>query len=235
MNTAIVVAAGEGKRFDSDGNGNNIPKQFLEIAGKPLIFHTLERFETCPLIDAVILVLPAAYIEHFSRICKNYNLKKLVNVVQGGATRAASVWNGMQAVELETTKIVAVHDGARPLVSSEEISAVVIEAQKTGAACLVAPVTDTIKEVAANEIIGTIDRSKLRRALTPQCFRYEILRRALMENDLGEASTDESFLVEKTGVAISIVEGSSKNIKITHREDFRFAEILLRELERTNV
>lgn len=229
MNTAIIVAAGEGKRFD--GGDGSIPKQFLEIAGKPLVIHTLERFEECPQIDEIILVLSAARIEEFAPIPKNNNLKKLSKIVAGGATRAASVWNGLQAINSETAEIVAVHDGARPLVSVAEISAVIEKARATGAACLVAPVTDTIKEVSGSKIVGTIDRAKLRRALTPQCFRYEILRRALTENDLSEAATDESFLVEKTGAAVSFVEGSSKNIKITRREDFAVAEILLRESE----
>ena len=89
--------------------------------------------------------------------------------------------------------------------------------------------TDTIKEISDDKILQTIDRSKLRRALTPQCFRYEILRRAFEENDALEMMTDESSLVEKSGVSVSIVEGSAKNIKITHREDFALAEVFLKD------
>lgn len=234
MNTAIIVAAGAGTRF-SRHSDNNIPKQFLEIAGKPLVIHTIQRFEECPQIDEIVLVLSAAHLESFLQIRKNHNFKKLSKIVEGGASRAESVWNGLTAIDSKTAEIVAVHDGARPLVSVAEISAVVGKAQETGAACLVAPVTDTIKEISANEIVGTIDRVKLRRALTPQCFRYEILRRALLENNLSETATDESYLVERTGVTVSVVEGSSKNIKITHREDFALAEILLRNLENKHV
>ena len=225
MNTAIIVAAGEGKRF-----GGETPKQFLEIAGKPLIIHTLERFEACAEIDEIILILPANQLTNFSALGDRYNLKKLSKVIAGGATRAESVFNGLKGVAPETAEIIAVHDGARPLVSAAEISATIEKARETGAACLVAPVTDTIKEISGDKILRTVDRSGLRRALTPQCFRFEILRRAFEESSALEEATDESFLVEKSGVSVSIVEGSVKNIKITHPEDFVIAEILLKEL-----
>lgn len=225
MNTAIIVAAGEGKRF-----GGGTPKQFLEIAGKPLIIHTLQQFETCPEIDDIVLVLPQSAIADFRSISRKYNLKKLSASIAGGATRAASVLNGLNAVNSERAEIIAVHDGARPLVTVDEISATIRKAQETGAACLVAPVTDTIKEISGDKIIQTVDRTRLRRALTPQCFQYKILRRAFEENYLGEEATDESFLVEKLGVAVFLVEGSGKNVKITHREDFAIAESLLKDL-----
>src|SRR6478672_5468882 len=113
MNTAVIVAAGEGKRF-----GGETPKQFLEIAGKPLIIHTLERFEACAEIDEIILILPANQLTNFSALGDRYNLKKLSKVIAGGATRAESVFNGLKAVAPETAEIIAVHDGARPLVSA---------------------------------------------------------------------------------------------------------------------
>lgn len=224
MNTAIIVAAGEGKRF-----GGEVPKQFLEIAGEPLIIHTLRRFEDCTKIDEIILVLSLAQAGRFQEISRKFNLKKLSKIIGGGETRAASVLNGLLVVEAKTAGIIAVHDGARPLVAIEEISSTILKAEETGAACLVAAVTDTIKEVSGDKILRTIDRSSLRRALTPQCFRYEILRRAFEGNNPGEEVTDECFLVEKNGVEVSLVEGSSKNIKVTHPEDFAVAEILLRE------
>lgn len=224
-NTAIIVAAGEGKRF-----GGEVPKQFLQIAGKPLVIHTIRRFEDCPEIDEIILLLPPTRAKDFSRLCGNHNFKKLSKILSGGKTRAASVRNGLSEINPETAGIIAVHDGARPLVSVVEISTTIKRAKETGAACLVAPVNDTIKEISGDKILRTINRSSLRRALTPQCFRYNILRRAFEENDFGENATDESFLVEKIGVEVSIVEGSAKNIKVTHPEDFAIAEIFLKEL-----
>jgi 2-C-methyl-D-erythritol 4-phosphate cytidylyltransferase len=224
MNAAIIVAAGSGKRF-----GAKTPKQFLEISGKPLIIHTLERFEACPVIDEMILVLAEDETANFRQTIEKFNLKKLTKIISGGNSRAASVLNGLNSVNPQTTEIVVVHDGARPLVSVDEISATVEKAKQTGAACLVAAVTDTIKEIAGGKIVGTIDRSKLRRALTPQCFRYEILKRAFTENEIGEFVTDECFLVEKSGYEIAIVEGSARNIKITRPEDFVFAENFLKQ------
>ncbi|CAN5383589.1 2-C-methyl-D-erythritol 4-phosphate cytidylyltransferase [soil metagenome] len=224
MNTAIIAAAGQGKRF-----GAEKPKQFLEICGKPLVIHTLQKFEICSAIDEIILVLFAEEIENFKPIAEKYNLKKLSKIIAGGNTRAESVLNGLNAIDAKSAEIIAVHDGARPLVSVEEISQTIEKAKQTGAACLTAFVTDTIKEVADGKIIKTIDRKHLRRALTPQCFRYQILRRAFAENEIGEIVTDECFLVEKLGVEVSIVEGSAKNIKITTPEDFVLAETLLKQ------
>jgi 2-C-methyl-D-erythritol 4-phosphate cytidylyltransferase len=226
MNSAIIAAAGSGTRF-----GTKIPKQFLEILGKPLIIYTLECFESCSAIDEIILVLSAEETSNFRQIAENYNLKKLTKIISGGKTRAASVLNGLNAIDSETTEIVAVHDGARPLVSVDEISATIEKAKKTGAACLVAAVTDTIKEVMNGKIVGTIDRSNLRRALTPQCFRYEILKRAFTENEISEIVTDECFLVEKLGYEVEMVDGSAQNIKITSWEDFIFAENLLKQFK----
>lgn len=224
MNSAVIVAAGSGTRL-----GGEKPKQFVEIAGKPLVIHTLLKFENCAAIDEIILVLPAAEIENFQNSAEKYELKKLVKIVAGGKTRAESVLSGLDGANGDADDIVAVHDGARPLVSGEEIFRTVEKARETGAACLVAPVTDTIKEVSAGgEIVGTIDRSRLRRALTPQCFRFEILQKAFAAADLSEAATDECFLVERLGYKIAIVEGDARNIKITHAEDLILAENLLK-------
>ncbi len=224
MNTAIIVAAGSGTRF-----GAEKPKQFLEIHEKPIIVHTLERFDDCPAIDEIILVLSANEIENFQLILKKYNLKKPFKIARGGRTRAESVVCGFNSIDAKRAEIVAVHDGARPLVSAEEITRTIKKASKYGAACLVGKVTDTIKKVSGEVITGTIDRADLRRALTPQCFRYEILQKAFAPENFDASATDECFLVEKAGYEIAFVDGSAKNIKITTREDFVFAEVLLKK------
>lgn len=223
MNIAIIVAAGSGVRFGADR-----PKQFLEIGGKPLLIHTLEKFENCPAIDEILIVLAESEIANFQKTLKRFNFKKVFKVVAGGKTRAASVLNGLNSLDEKSVETVAVHDGARPLVSGEEIAQTIEKAKDTGAACLVAPVTDTIKRVADGKIIGTVDRANLRRALTPQAFRLQVLKRAFAPENFDEAATDECFLVEKMSVEIAFVEGSARNIKITRREDFAFAEILLK-------
>src|SRR5687767_6359739 len=164
MNTAIIAAAGSGQRFNSD-----IPKQFIEIGGKPILLHSIERFAACELVDAIVVVLAVEEIEGFSSRSET-KTRPNIKFVGGGATRAGSVYNGLMAVD-SGTEIVAVHDGARPLVTPDEISRTIERARETGAACLTAPVTDTIKEVDEGWITGTVDRRMLRRAMTPQAFK----------------------------------------------------------------
>lgn len=222
MNTAIIVAAGSGKRFGSD-----IPKQFLNLQGKPLIIHTIERFEQCELVDEIILVLSPGEIESFKSLLSPYSFAKITQLVEGGEIRAESVRNGLNSVNSETAEVIAVHDGARPLVSVHEIFETIKAAQRTGAACLVASVTDTIKQIENGVITRTVDRENLVKALTPQCFDYKLLKRAFENDIFDERVTDECFLVEKLGVKIEVVEGSPKNIKITHEEDLRIAEMII--------
>ncbi|MCB1024232.1 MAG: 2-C-methyl-D-erythritol 4-phosphate cytidylyltransferase [Acidobacteria bacterium] len=226
MNTAIIVAAGSGKRFGSD-----IPKQFSDLHGKPLIVHTIESFERCESINEIVLVLSPDEINNFTERLGQFSFTKLARIVAGGKTRAESVLNGLNTVDSENAGIIAVHDGARPLVTALEISETLQAARQTGAACLVAKVTDTIKRIEGGRIICTLDRDNLVKALTPQCFRYELLMRAFADNNIDEKVTDECCLVEKLGVEIQAVIGSSRNIKITHREDLKIAEALFNDAE----
>lgn len=221
MNAAIIVAAGMGTRF-----GGETPKQFVRILGKAIVTHTLERFEECPDIDAIVVVVAESELLGFRETYAG-GIAKLRSIVAGGATRAESVRNGLNEIDL-SAGVVAVHDGARPLVTSNEISETITRAKEFGAACLVGRVTDTIKSVRGSEIAGTLDREKLRRALTPQAFQTQILRRAFEIEEPTGAVTDECYLVEKLGHPIAFVEGSSRNIKITVPEDIIFAEAILR-------
>src|SRR6185437_1777808 len=224
MNIAIIAAAGAGTRMASDR-----PKQFLLLAGTPLIIHTLRVFEQCESIDEVIVVLPAAESAGFLSLAAKYGLRKVSRVVPGGVTRADSVKRGLMAIRAATAEIVAVHDGVRPFVTVEEIDAVVAAARTDGAAILVAPVTDTIKQVRDGHVMQSLDRGELRRALTPQCFQYELLREAYQTADVTDPSvTDESVLVEKLGIPISVIDGNPRNIKITTVEDLVMAEAILK-------
>ena len=226
MNIAIIVAAGSGSRFNSEQ-----PKQFTPLLGKPVILHTLEKFEACFDIDEVVLVLSPSGKVEFETL--DHRITKLRCIAVGGETRAHSVKNGLDAANASETDVIAVHDGARPLVTADEITRTVQAATEVGAACLVSPVTDTIKEIAGERISGTIDRSRLVRALTPQAFRYSILEEAFAKADLNEAVTDECYLVERLdyNYEIAPVPGSSRNIKITHPDDIRTAEALISSCE----
>ena len=225
MNIAIIAAAGTGSRMASDR-----PKQFMQLAGTPIIFHTLKPFELCDGIQEVIVVLPAAESAEFLAQAGKHGLRKLARVVPGGATRADSVKRGLMSIRSATAEIVAVHDGVRPFVTVEEIENTIEAARADGAAILATPVTDTIKLVEDASVVKTLERRNLRQALTPQCFRYELLRQAYEQADVNDPSlTDESSLVERLGHAVTIVEGSTRNIKITTPRDLVIAETLLRE------
>ncbi len=220
MNSVVIAAAGSGKRFGAD-----TPKQFHIVGGKPILVHTLEKFELCGAVDEAVVVVSEERLEFAERLIRDAGFAKAVKVVAGGDTRTRSVANGFAAVS-ENAEIVAVHDAARPFVTPDEITAVIEKAKETGAACLVAAVVDTIKEVAGGHIERTIDRAKLRRALTPQAFRYSILEKALAGAD-GDA-TDEAMLVERLGVPVAFVEGGGRNIKITTPDDMLIAEAFIR-------
>jgi 2-C-methyl-D-erythritol 4-phosphate cytidylyltransferase len=225
MNIAIIAAAGTGSRMASDR-----PKQFLQLAGTPIIFHTLKPFELCDSIQEVIVVLPAEESAAFLAQAGKYGLRKLTRVVPGGATRADSVKRGLMAIRSATAEIVAVHDGVRPFVTVEEITETVAAARRDGAAILATPVTDTIKLVEGDAVVKTVERRTLRHALTPQCFRYELLRRAYDQVDVDDPSlTDESALVERLGQRVTIVDGSPRNIKITTPRDLVIAETFLQD------
>ncbi len=226
MNTAIIVAAGSGKRFDSAS-----PKQFLELKGKPVIIHTLEKFQASDSIDAIVVVVGSGDVGMVKSLAAAAGITNLKSVVAGGNTRAESVRNGFAAVD-PASVIVCVHDGVRPLVTVDEIDRTIDAALHFAAACLVAPVNDTIKTVEYDKITGTVDRNTLRRALTPQAFRYGILNEALDNADLTASVTDECLMVENIGVMITTVDGSSRNIKITHSEDMTLAEAFLAEDQR---
>ncbi|HZG51830.1 MAG TPA: 2-C-methyl-D-erythritol 4-phosphate cytidylyltransferase, partial [Pyrinomonadaceae bacterium] len=207
MNVAIIVAAGRGTRA-----GGDAPKQFRALAGVPLIIHTLRRFEACAAVDEIVMVAP---VEETTFRVAPYRgeLRKLARVVEGGATRTESVGRGLDSLgggaEIE---IVAVHDGVRPFVTAEEIERTVRAAGEWGAAVLCAPVIDTIKVCEGGRIAATLPRESLRRALTPQCFRYELLRRAYEHaRAQGIEATDDSALVEMLGAGeVAVVEGDAR-------------------------
>ena len=224
MNVAIIAAAGQGTRMAGER-----PKQFLELAGVPIIFHTLKAFEQCDAIQQIIIVMAPEEIAGFLSLAEKRELGKIKAVVPGGATRAASVLQGLNVVEEKNAEIVAVHDGVRPFVTPDEIGRTVEAAKLEGAAILVSAPVDTVKEVKDGVVVRTLKRSELCHALTPQCFTYKLLRRAYQEADVSDSElTDESSLVERLGVKIVTVAGSPRNIKITRPEDLVIGEALLR-------
>lgn len=227
---AIIPAGGIGARMAADR-----PKQFLEIAGIPLLVHTLRAFERAAAIAAIIVVVPTAYVDESRDMLRRYPMTKVKEVVAGGRLRQDSVAQGLARVP-EDCDLVAVHDGARPLVSPSLIDACVVQARRTGAAMAAVPVNDTLKEVGSTgAILRTVDRTDLWRAQTPQVVRTELLRQALALAVRQQfVGTDEASLLELLGHKMVVVNGSEKNIKITHPADLALAEALVRESAMAN-
>ena len=226
MNVAIIAAAGQGTRMAGER-----PKQFLELSGTPIIIRTLKAFEQCDVIQEIIVVLAVEQVPGFLALAEQYEPEKIAKVIVGGPTRAESVLHGLLVAGDRSPEIVAVHDAVRPFVTPDEIARTVQAAEREGAAILVSAPVDTMKEVNDGAVVRTLKRADLRHALTPQCFRYKLLRRAYEAADVSDPElTDESALVERLGVRIVTVEGSPRNIKITRQEDLAVGEAILKSV-----
>jgi 2-C-methyl-D-erythritol 4-phosphate cytidylyltransferase len=218
---AIIPAAGRGKRI-----GASIPKQFLEIQGRPLLHHTLTVFASCKLIDYVVLVMPRADVNEVGKDWMN-KYKIVQEVVVGGEQRQDSVYNGFNSLE-KGTDIVVVHDGVRPFTTPQMITATVEAAQQYGAAITAIPVSDTVKQAADGFVKQTVSRDGLWRVQTPQAFQHGLLQQAFKKAQKDSYyGTDEGSLVEYLGERVKIVPGSELNIKITRKEDLVLGESLL--------
>jgi 2-C-methyl-D-erythritol 4-phosphate cytidylyltransferase len=210
--------------------GTSKPKQFIELAGKPLLAHTLDRFEMCDSIDAIIVVLPrAGFEEHDELMSRWVSGVKPVSKVPGGEERQDSVAAGLGHLPTTYEGIVAVHDGARPLVTCGIIRSAVESAKRFGGALVALPVYETLKEVEDDDVvIRTVDRRRFYRAQTPQCFRYDILREAMaVARSKGYLGTDEAEIVERMNLQVHVVPGLETNIKVTTEEDLALAEYYL--------
>jgi 2-C-methyl-D-erythritol 4-phosphate cytidylyltransferase len=217
-NLAIIPAAGLGKRM-----GAGQAKQFLSLHGESILSRTLEVFQKAADIDGVYLVVAA---DQVSAVEQDFTprFSKIQQVVAGGAERQDSVIAGFKA--LPTCDIVCVHDGVRPLLSTQDLSAVIHMAQAQGAAILGRPVHETVKRVNDQGLVQkTVDRKQLWSIQTPQCFRYEIFAEAVKKAEADNfQGTDEAMLVEYTGFPVTVIEGDVKNIKITTPHDMALAE-----------
>jgi 2-C-methyl-D-erythritol 4-phosphate cytidylyltransferase/2-C-methyl-D-erythritol 2,4-cyclodiphosphate synthase len=223
MNIAIIPAGGVGARM-----GRKRPKQYLDLAGEPILLHTLRVFADCEDVDGIIVVVPEEYQAQTRELVRHYALPKVLQVVCGGRRRQDSVANGLGAVPAGTG-LVLVHDGARPLVTPELIKRCLDGAQEFGAAMAALPVSDTLKRVDGDGVIeSTIDRSSLYQAQTPQVMSASVLRQAFQQADAdGFAGTDEASLLEHIGEKMVVVDGDEQNIKVTRPGDLHMAENIL--------
>ena len=214
MNAVVIVAGGKGTRM-----GTEVPKQFLCIAGRPILMRTLERFREYDDAMQVVLVLPKEQQAYWEKLCQQYAFSMDYTLADGGATRFHSVLNGLQKVSPEATMI-AVHDGVRPFVSVEVIDRCFDQAARSGAVVPVVEVVETLRHVEQDGTSHTVPRSEYVRVQTPQVFEAQLLRRAYTQ-PFSEQFTDDASVVESLGHAVTLVAGNVENIKITTPNDLQ--------------
>ncbi len=220
MNYALVLAGGSGSRL-----GGDVPKQFLDLAGKPLIAWSLSTLNSSRIIDAIVVACPEKYLEKLWVMGESFGIGKLVAVVAGGGTRQESAYRALTAVDYFDDDIVLLHDAARPFVTLKMIRDCVESAGAFGAAGAYVKATDTIALTREGFVSAVPDRSSLFHAQTPQAFRYGIIRRS-HEKAREESSPDASDdvrLVMDAGHRVRVVEGDYRNIKVTTHRDVDIA------------
>ncbi len=229
--TAIIPSAGMGHRMVQKTGGQKIKKNYMELAGRPVLARTLKAFQASPLIDDIIIVTAKEDLAYCKKeIVEKYNYTKVTAVIAGGKERQNSVANALEYVaENLDSDIILVHDGARPLITEGIIEATIASVKEYGSGVVAVQVKDTIKEVAGGIVRATPPREGLRAVQTPQGFLCEILTEASRAAITASITcTDESSLVERLGIEVRTVEGSYENIKITTAEDLLLAEVILK-------
>jgi 2-C-methyl-D-erythritol 4-phosphate cytidylyltransferase len=225
---AIIPAAGRGLRMAGDR-----PKQFLDLLGKPLLLHTLRAISRAPFLAGIVLVVPEDFLDSTAQLVAGADDVLLpVRVIVGGKERQDSVRNALEALP-DASRWVLIHDGARPLVSLELLTATWNAAHHSGAAIAALPATDTVKRVVDGQVRATLPREEIWLVQTPQVFRVELLRRAYREAHRDHwLATDDAALVERLPSPVTVVAGERSNIKITTPEDLAWAEWFLRHSSR---
>jgi len=216
---AIIVAGGSGQRMKS-----SIPKQFLELDGRPILMHTLEKFYSAKSSIDLIVVLPQSHHGTWITLCKKHNFNLPHTICEGGESRFQSVKNGLALCTEES--IIAVHDGVRPLVTPDFILSIYKEAETKKAVIPVCPVVESIRKVKGDSSVA-LDRIDYYMVQTPQCFASSLLHKAYKQSEKS-VFTDDASVVEYLGEKVHLFEGEVNNIKITTPKDLLLAEALLK-------
>jgi 2-C-methyl-D-erythritol 4-phosphate cytidylyltransferase len=223
----VVLAAGQGRRM---GAGEN--KVLLDLAGTPVIIHTLRVFETDPSCKGIVLVTRGDEQDQFHELIDKYRITKVRTFAKGGRERQESVRLGLGAVKMAPDDIVLIHDGARPFITHEGIIRVTEAAIEYGASLLAVPVKDTIKQATDLKVEKTLERKSLWAAQTPQAFRLSVIQEAHQKSvETQFMGTDDVSLVERLELPVQIVEGSYRNIKLTTPEDLVIAQLFIEREE----
>lgn len=223
-NIALIPAAGSGRRI-----GAGVNKQYLLLAGRPVLAHTVAVFHDHPRIDRIYLVSPAEELAYCrAEIVDRFGFTRVAAILAGGAERQESVHNGLCGCAAQDDDLVVIHDGARPFIDAAAISASLDAAARSGACAVGVPVKDTIKRVVDGVIVATPERRELWQVQTPQTFRFGLIRTAHERaRSEGFCGTDDAVLVERLGHPVTMVAGSYRNFKITTPEDLIIARALL--------
>lgn len=223
--SVIIAAAGNSTRY---GTGKS--KQFLLLEGVPVLIKSVQAFEQIDDVEEIIITARKQDFDVIEAFLEQYDIQKVKCVVEGGATRQDSIWAAVKKVS-EKADLIAVHDGARPLVSRETINGVIEKAVQEGAAACAVPVKDTIKIIdPSGKIVTTPDRASLRAVQTPQVFDFALYKKAIEKAvSEGKQYTDDCQLIESIGHPVYLTEGDYENIKITTPDDLLVAEKFLSE------
>lgn len=221
MDYIIIVAGGKGLRM-----GGDLPKQFMPLNGRPVLMHTIERFNNYNPEIGIILVLPHSQQEYWRQLCETHHFDIKHTVVDGGETRFHSSKNGIEAVPDNATGVIGIHDGVRPFVSTETIARCFEAARLYGAALPVLPVTDTLRRV-TDDGGYNVQRNDYRTVQTPQTFDAQLLKKAFQQ-PYSDAFTDDASVVEAMGSKVTMVDGNRENIKLTTPFDLIVAEAILK-------
>lgn len=220
INNVIIVAGGKGLRM-----GGDLPKQFIQIGGKPVLMRTIDAFHSYDENIHIVLVLPLSHHDYWKQLCLDYGFRIPHQVVTGGDTRFQSVKNGLSLIK---EGLVAVHDGVRPFVSQHLIKRSYEAAEAHEAVIPVIPSTDSLREITIDGNSRIVDRSRIRLVQTPQVFKVRLLKEAY-STDFKDEFTDDASVVEAMGEQIFLVEGETTNIKITTPFDLKIGETILNE------
>ena len=224
--SAVVVAAGSARRMEG------IDKVLAPLGGVPVLVHTLRAFQQCPRITQVVVVTREDLLVEVADLCRDFALTKVTKVVKGGAERIHSVQAGLNEVR-EDAELIAIHDGARPLLPPDVLEEVLQRAAQTGAAAPAVPITDTVKRAEDGLAVETVDRATLFAVQTPQVFQADLIRAAVHKAlEDGEVLTDDCAAVERLGMKVSLTRGSRENLKLTTPFDLVVGEAVLAARER---
>jgi 2-C-methyl-D-erythritol 4-phosphate cytidylyltransferase len=225
--TAILTAAGSGSRF-SGSSSKTLPKQFLNLNGKPVILYSLMAFQKCRLIDEIFVTAHNSHFDLIHKIVFKNRITKLTILVEGGKTRFESVRNAFHQINAMPGDLVLIHDAVRPNIKRNAVEVLINNAVKYGEVIPGTPINETVKRVKNSIITETVNRNGLWMVQTPQLFRYKVLKKAYEKTAGMEKNfTDEAALVENAGYKVRLIEGKRENIKITSPGDLKLMKKLM--------